>query len=113
MMANWRVLTPDETSANRVAFDRAAVAEAWELWRQYLCEESHGGHPWVLEVDAGTAQLVCEHGCGAECYPDHADLLYARIPVTVTVDHGETWTDCGLEYDLWITAEPDADRWPT
>lgn len=96
--------------------EQHATIRAWELWRQHSCEETNGGHPWVLHVFHGRAHIGCEASCGAtpDLGVDSTLLVNACIPVTVDVETARYQTDYGTgwESDMWVTIEPDLDRIP-
>ncbi len=101
---------------------------AWELWRQELCQEWHGGHPWIAESDGlqwedNHIHLLCEH-CGVtptsifEFYAEdlagtigamsirngeHLSLMPFREPVSLTFTDLSGWTSQdGWEYEFEV-----------
>lgn len=105
----------ESMAASAAKARRAAIAYAWQLWRQYLCEEATGGHPWVLHVRQGAVTIECEHECGARPFddPDHL-FMTVSVPVAVEVDAGRYPTDygSGWEWDMAVVIDPDPDRIP-
>jgi hypothetical protein len=102
----WRVLTPEEAAERDAQVQRDLLNAAWQRWREHLCEESSGGHPWQLN---STAHLACAHGCGANPCHNLEDLIHMNpIPVKVTVHTERSYSyDYGAwEYDQWIEVTP-------
>lgn len=102
-----RAVFREATAAELLAFEAVATAAAWERWAEESCVEWHGGHPWMLTIDCGSASVRCP-ACGAEPMPDHADSLVAEFPVRVEIEShhypGGPWGSD--EWDVWVHAEP-------
>lgn len=104
-----RVLTPEESDVWAGQYASARTLHAWQRWRQHLCEEWGGPHPFQLGVDDGQAYVQCARDCGAS--PPDADLPMHMdpIPVTWTIERDANeagpWGPAEVHY-VWIEVTP-------